>query len=70
MGGDGAPTQGTVSFHSAEDLWKVLRGHLNPVVAALQGRLAFEGDFEFAVKVILAISAASPFETAKPEEGG
>jgi putative sterol carrier protein len=61
LGGNGAPTQGVVAFKSAEDLWKVLRGQLNPVVASLQGRLTLQGDLAFAVKVILCIASASPF---------
>jgi putative sterol carrier protein len=65
LGGNGAPTQGVVGFKSAEDLWKVLRGQLNPVVASLQGRLTVQGDLAFAVKVILCISAASPFTASK-----
>ena len=61
LGGNGAPTQGSLCFRTAEDLWKVLRGQLNPIVASLQGRMFVQGDVAFAVKVILCISAASPF---------
>jgi putative sterol carrier protein len=61
FGGNGAPTQGVVGFRSAEDLWKVLRGQMNPIVASLQGRLTLQGDLALAVKIILCISAASPF---------
>ena len=61
LGGDSAPAQGTIAFRSAEDLWKTLRGELNPVVAALQGRMTVQGDLALAIKVMLSVSAASPF---------
>src|SRR5689334_7476340 len=35
-----------------EDAQRLLRGELNPIVAALQGRLELEGDYQLAVKVL------------------
>ena len=49
------------SVEDGADFLRILRGELNPVVAAIQGRLALEGDYEFAVQVILALHAAKPF---------
>lgn len=63
--GESAPTQGVVAFASAEDFWKILRGELNPIVCALQGRLAIQGDLAFTIRVVLAIAAHSPFKTGQ-----
>jgi predicted lipid carrier protein YhbT len=37
------------------DFKGLVSGHLNPVVAALQGRLTVEGDTEMAIRVILGL---------------
>lgn len=43
---------------SLEDFLRIVRGELNAVVAAIQGRLVFSGDIELGVRVILALNAA------------
>ena len=53
----------------ASDFLRMLRGELNPVVASIQGRLAFQGDVELGVEIILALNAAKPFAAAGPGEG-
>ena len=46
------PVDVTFRCKTKEDAQGLLRGELNPVVASLQGRLGFEGDFGLAVKVL------------------
>jgi hypothetical protein len=67
--GDGAPAQAALSFRSAEEFWKIMRGEFNPVVAGLRGRLTFSGDLTFAVRVVLAIAAARPFSGPSEQTG-
>jgi putative sterol carrier protein len=43
------------------DFDRILAGELNPVVAAIQGRLVLQGDPELGTKVISALYAAKPF---------
>jgi hypothetical protein len=43
------------------DFQRIVHGELNPVVAAIQGRLMLQGDLEFGVEVILALNAARPY---------
>jgi putative sterol carrier protein len=52
-----------------EDFLSIIRGQLNPVVAAIQGRLTLEGDPEFAIEVILAQNATKPFGTEPASSG-
>jgi putative sterol carrier protein len=40
------------------DMRRIVEGKLNPIVAAVQGRLGLRGDLEFAIRVILALNAA------------
>jgi putative sterol carrier protein len=47
-----------------DDVAKIVRGELNPVVAALQGRLAIHGDRIFAIKVVLGLAAAAVAKNA------
>ena len=46
------------------DLQRIVQGQLNPVVAAIQGRVMLDGDAEFGIEVILALHAARPFASA------
>ena len=50
-----------LSVASLDDLLRIMRGEVNAVVAAIQGRLAFAGDVELGVKVVLALNAAKAF---------
>lgn len=45
---------------SLDDFRRIVRGELNAVVAAIQGRLVFSGDIELGVRVVLALNAATP----------
>jgi hypothetical protein len=48
-------------FEQIEDLAKLLRGELNPVVASLQDLFGIEGDLAFSVKVFLGLQVPSDF---------
>jgi hypothetical protein len=50
------------------DFDRILAGELNPVVAAIQGRLLLRGEPELATRLIGALYAAKPFK-AKSREG-
>ena len=50
------------------DFARILAGELNPVVAAIQGRIAFRRNPELATRIILALNAAKPLETRPSEE--
>jgi len=54
---------------SAETLAAIVRGELNPVVAALQDRLQLRGDLAFAVNVILGVQVAPRRASAPPAAG-
>lgn len=56
-----------VNCDEPEDLVTIVTGGLNPVVAALQGRIRIEGDMSFAAKVLIAFNAASPFKGRRLE---
>ena len=58
---DGGPVDVTISCTTRELLVKLLRGELNPVVAALRGEVRQHGNREFGVKVVLGLRAGSPF---------
>lgn len=45
---------------SMDDFIGIVRGDLNAVVAAIQGRLVFSGDIELGMRVVLALNAAQP----------
>jgi hypothetical protein len=61
MTDDGNPVDVTVTCATREILVKLLRGQINPVVAALRGELYQRGNREFGVKVVLGLRAGSPF---------
>ncbi len=54
-------SEATAVVQDRADFERMLAGELNPVVAAIQGRLVLRGDPELAVRVIFALSAAKPF---------
>jgi hypothetical protein len=55
---------------SEETVRRFQRGELNPVVAALQGRLELKGDLAFAIKVILGLQVAHPFADGQGQGKG
>jgi putative sterol carrier protein len=61
MTDDGNPVDVTVTCATRELLVKLLRGEINPVVAALKGEFRQRGNREFGVKVVLGLRAGSPF---------
>jgi hypothetical protein len=64
------PAEATLTVADRQDLALILRGQLNPLVAALQDRLEADGDLVLAVEVILGLEAGSPFAGARlPREG-
>jgi putative sterol carrier protein len=58
---DDRPVDVTASCATRADLIKLLRGEINPVVAALRGFIRQRGDRAFGAKVILGLRAGSPF---------
>ena len=48
------------------DFRRILAGELNPVVAAIQGRIAFRRNPELATRIILSLNAAKPFQVDRP----
>jgi SCP-2 sterol transfer family protein len=58
---DDRPVDVTVSCATRAELVKLLRGEINPVVAALRGFVHQKGDRTFGAKVILGLRAGSPF---------
>jgi putative sterol carrier protein len=58
---DERPVDVTVNCATRTDLIKLLRGELNPVVAALRGMVRQRGDRAFGLKVALGLRAGSPF---------
>ena len=59
---DGGPADVTIVCASREDLARLLRGELHPVVAALRGQVFQRGgDRAFGAKLMLGLRAGSPF---------
>lgn len=66
----GEPTA-IVNVADLSDLQSIVQGDLNPVVAAIQGRVVLEGDAEFGIDLILTLHAARPFAgAAAPQKEG
>jgi putative sterol carrier protein len=61
MGKPDDPAQAVVVFEDRADFDRIASGELNAVVAALQGRLALQGDPELGMRVMAALNAARPF---------
>ena len=57
---DDRPADVTITCATRADLIKLLRGQLNPVVAALRGFVRQRGDRAFGARVILGLRAGSP----------
>ena len=55
---------------SEDDVRQILNGALDPVVAALQGRLVIDGDVLFGMKVLRALRAAPQPGAPAPAGGG
>jgi hypothetical protein len=51
----GGTAEATVAFEDRADVVRLLQGELNPVVAALQGRMSAGGDVALATRVILGL---------------
>jgi putative sterol carrier protein len=51
------------------DFDQIIAGQLNPVVAAIQGRLVLQGDPALGTRVISALYAAKPFPAERQGEG-
>lgn len=64
---DTAPAEAAAEFNDGQTLVDVLSGELNPVVAALQGRMHIDGDLVFATKAILGLQVDKPFGAPEPE---
>jgi putative sterol carrier protein len=58
---DDRPVDVTSNCATRDDLVKLLRGELNPVVAALRGKIRQRGDRSFGARVVLGLRAGSPF---------
>jgi putative sterol carrier protein len=58
---DGNPVDVTVICATREIVMRLLRGEINPVVAALKGEIRQRGNRELGVKVALGLRAGSPF---------
>jgi hypothetical protein len=69
-GDDGGQARAIAACPSADDVRQILSGALDPVVAALQGRLVIDGDLEFGMKVLRALRAAPQPGAPAPTGGG
>jgi putative sterol carrier protein len=69
LGNDSEPVDATLVLATADDLKHLVRGELNPVICALQGRLQLKGNTHFATKVALGLRAGSPFVSGSKKEG-
>jgi putative sterol carrier protein len=58
---DEQPADVTANCATRTDLIKLLRGEINPVVAALRGIVRQRGDRALGVKIVLGLRAGSPF---------
>jgi putative sterol carrier protein len=67
--GAGEP-RSLVTCPSEDDVRQILSGALDPVVAALQGRLVIDGDVLFGMKVLRALRAAPQPGAPAPAAGG
>ena len=69
-GADGGQARAIATCPSEDDVRQILSGALDPVVAALQGRLVIDGDLEFGMKVLRALRAAPQAGAPAPTGGG
>lgn len=56
---DDAAADTTVLCTSEEDVHRLIRGELNPVIVALLGRLEIEGDVALGIKVLNSLRCAT-----------
>jgi len=61
---------GTAEFADPEALLDVMTCKLNPMVAALQGRLQISGNLFFATKTLLGLRVDSPFSVPESAKEG
>jgi hypothetical protein len=66
-GGPGDKADAVATVQERSDFEKLLAGELNPVVAAIQGRLVLSGNPELGTRLVAALNAAKPF--AKSRQG-
>ncbi len=66
---DGKPVKAVMSSSSENEAYleRVIRGELNPVVAALQSRIEAKGDPPFIARVLFGLQAASSPTTPSAE---
>jgi putative sterol carrier protein len=69
-GDAGEPARSIATCPSEDDVRQILSGALDPVVAALQGRLVVDGDVLFGMKVLRALRAAPQLGAPAPAGGG
>jgi putative sterol carrier protein len=62
------PVDATIKCENEADCQALLSGELNPVVAALQGRLQTSGDATFAARVLLGLPAEAKAGSAPKGE--
>ncbi len=63
-------TAALIALDCQETLLDLLRGHLPPIVAHLQGRLRFEGDGDLALRVLFGLQQGSPWAVSEPRSFG
>jgi hypothetical protein len=67
--GETAGADVTVFFDDRDDVVRLLRGELNPVVALLQNRMRVEGNPVVATRIILGLRAGSSFRGERMAQG-
>jgi hypothetical protein len=68
-GGPGDKADAVATVQERSDFEKLLAGELNPVVAAIQGRLVLAGNPELATRLVAALNAAKPFAKSRQGHG-
>lgn len=69
-GGNAGEPRSIATCPSEDDVRQIMSGELDPVVAALQGRLVIDGDVLFGMKVLRALRAAPQAGAPAPAGGG
>jgi hypothetical protein len=68
-GGPGDKADAVATVQERSDFELLLAGELNPVVAAIQGRLQLHGNPELATRLVAALNAAKPFAKSRQGHG-
>jgi len=68
LSADGADTQAVVACNTREEVARVLRGDVNPIVEALQGHLSAKGDLALVFKATLGLQSGALFAGSGPTE--